>query len=173
MARLEEREQSRPETAGRAGAGDVSNRSADERLDHIRVARERGIELTHDLRCGSLLRSVDRGSALRSKQRIANVARNLDRRTDQARIGLAIDTTEPRERRAALGEVIAASIEKAVAEGARHAGAAVGRRAPTDADEDRKSTRLNSSHITISYAVFCLKKKNEHVPDNQLHYSLS
>src|SRR5437667_6183383 len=26
---------------------------------------------------------------------------------------------------------------------------------------DRKSTRLNSSHITISYAVFCLKKKNE------------
>jgi len=27
------------------------------------------------------------------------------------------------------------------------------------ADVDRKSTRLNSSHITISYAVFCLKKK--------------
>src|SRR6266540_5923476 len=25
-------------------------------------------------------------------------------------------------------------------------------------EEDRKSTRLNSSHITISYAVFCLKK---------------
>src|SRR5437667_11128546 len=29
------------------------------------------------------------------------------------------------------------------------------------ADIDRKSTRLNSSHITISYAVFCLKKKNK------------
>src|SRR2546430_13327911 len=27
-------------------------------------------------------------------------------------------------------------------------------------DEDRKSTRLNSSHSQISYAVFCLKKKN-------------
>src|SRR5437667_6679992 len=27
--------------------------------------------------------------------------------------------------------------------------------------EDRKSTRLNSSHITISYAVFCLKKKKK------------
>src|SRR2546426_1725758 len=26
--------------------------------------------------------------------------------------------------------------------------------------EDRKSTRLNSSHLVISYAVFCLKKKN-------------
>src|SRR5438094_5229454 len=29
--------------------------------------------------------------------------------------------------------------------------------------KDRKSTRLNSSHRTISYAVFCLKKKKEHV----------
>src|SRR5687768_17649273 len=29
-----------------------------------------------------------------------------------------------------------------------------------DADRDRKSTRLNSSHGYISYAVFCLKKKN-------------
>src|SRR5690606_41372865 len=28
-------------------------------------------------------------------------------------------------------------------------------------EEDRKSTRLNSSHVKISYAVFCLKKKNE------------
>src|SRR5437773_4643414 len=28
-------------------------------------------------------------------------------------------------------------------------------------DQDRKSTRLNSSHITISYAVFCLKKKKK------------
>src|SRR5256885_11802290 len=27
-------------------------------------------------------------------------------------------------------------------------------------DRDRKSTRLNSSHLVISYAVFCLKKKN-------------
>src|SRR5437868_12762355 len=27
---------------------------------------------------------------------------------------------------------------------------------------DRKSTRLNSSHVSISYAVFCLKKKKQH-----------
>src|SRR5699024_11483896 len=27
---------------------------------------------------------------------------------------------------------------------------------------DRKSTRLNSSHVSISYAVFCLKNKNKH-----------
>src|SRR5256886_5632542 len=30
---------------------------------------------------------------------------------------------------------------------------------------DRKSTRLNSSHSQISYAVFCLKKKNRHQPE--------
>src|SRR3712207_8976345 len=30
--------------------------------------------------------------------------------------------------------------------------------------EDRKSTRLNSSHANISYAVFCLKKKNNSSP---------
>src|SRR4051812_49705204 len=29
---------------------------------------------------------------------------------------------------------------------------------------DRKSTRLNSSHMSISYAVFCLKKKKTHKP---------
>src|SRR5439155_19426064 len=28
-------------------------------------------------------------------------------------------------------------------------------------EEDRKSTRLNSSHVAISYAVFCLKKKKK------------
>src|SRR5690625_6712670 len=31
----------------------------------------------------------------------------------------------------------------------------------TTEQRDRKSTRLNSSHVAISYAVFCLKKKNE------------
>src|SRR3712207_7554977 len=33
-------------------------------------------------------------------------------------------------------------------------------KAASSASEDRKSTRLNSSHANISYAVFCLKKKN-------------
>src|SRR5207249_7208087 len=31
----------------------------------------------------------------------------------------------------------------------------------TRSSRDRKSTRLNSSHVSISYAVFCLKKKNK------------
>src|SRR5437870_13379552 len=32
---------------------------------------------------------------------------------------------------------------------------------PLDEGKDRKSTRLNSSHVAISYAVFCLKKKKK------------
>src|SRR5215204_7188569 len=35
------------------------------------------------------------------------------------------------------------------------------RRLPDQARRDRKSTRLNSSHTVISYAVFCLKKKKK------------
>src|SRR5436853_3094260 len=37
--------------------------------------------------------------------------------------------------------------------------------------EDRKSTRLNSSHLGISYAVFCLKKKKHYKADdiNEIH----
>src|SRR5690554_1350743 len=41
-------------------------------------------------------------------------------------------------------------------------GVAVGTEKAWDyCDEDRKSTRLNSSHVRISYAVFCLKKKKK------------
>src|SRR3712207_7665576 len=39
------------------------------------------------------------------------------------------------------------------------AGVPAGRAGPRVQAEDRKSTRLNSSHANISYAVFCLKKK--------------
>src|SRR5438132_2414414 len=35
--------------------------------------------------------------------------------------------------------------------------------------KDRKSTRLNSSHTVISYAVFCLKKKNKNI-NNGIQY---
>src|SRR2546427_6683470 len=37
------------------------------------------------------------------------------------------------------------------------------RSSPSGRAADRKSTRLNSSHSQISYAVFCLKKKKRHV----------
>src|SRR5258705_3418663 len=39
--------------------------------------------------------------------------------------------------------------------------------------EDRKSTRLNSSHLGISYAVFCLKKKKHFDLEQTAHASYS
>src|SRR5437667_9387240 len=43
----------------------------------------------------------------------------------------------------------------------------IGNRIVGAAYKDRKSTRLNSSHITISYAVFCLKKKKKKKKENK------
>src|SRR5437899_9893933 len=42
-------------------------------------------------------------------------------------------------------------------------------------DKDRKSTRLNSSHLGISYAVFCLKKKkkNQNINTFNLKYEVT
>src|SRR5690625_6955240 len=51
---------------------------------------------------------------------------------------------------------------------------------PPTLKTDRKSTRLNSSHVAISYAVFCLKKKNKDnnikkkkIKYNQKHYNIN
>src|SRR3712207_8431511 len=38
---------------------------------------------------------------------------------------------------------------------------------------DRKSTRLNSSHANISYAVFCLKKKNTYIHTQRISRDLT
>src|SRR3712207_7102206 len=60
-----------------------------------------------------------------------------------------------RDEREALGE----AVSEAVAAGQREEGKG-DRVQPQEAQHrDRKSTRLNSSHANISYAVFCLKKK--------------
>src|SRR5256885_2471037 len=45
---------------------------------------------------------------------------------------------------------------------AESSGTAVERRRRRSGSQDRKSTRLNSSHLVISYAVFCLKKKKKY-----------
>src|SRR2546427_4476788 len=47
----------------------------------------------------------------------------------------------------------------------RHGGGHAARSRPIAASGDRKSTRLNSSHSQISYAVFCLKKKKTYEKD--------
>src|SRR5262245_62679482 len=65
-----------------------------------------------------------------------------------------------------FGEIAVRIAVNRVPEGAKQAGALLGagRHDPNDSIvvsrlADRKSTRLNSSHLGISYAVFCLKKK--------------
>src|SRR5690349_23436236 len=72
--------------------------------------------------------------------------RTLKRETGQARIKSAIGTFDHHD-------TVAPAVETKRAAGgskcARKAGVGI----------DRKSTRLNSSHVEISYAVFCLKKK--------------
>src|SRR5437762_8063830 len=45
------------------------------------------------------------------------------------------------------------------------------RRQQSEAERDRKSTRLNSSHRCISYAVFCLKKKKHNNSTTTAHIS--
>src|SRR5256885_12817464 len=67
---------------------------------------------------------------------------------EEIAIGTATDPYQPIERRL---EVTRAILEEL----SRHAGITLPKW------RDRKSTRLNSSHLVISYAVFCLKKKKK------------
>src|SRR5438445_2650672 len=55
----------------------------------------------------------------------------------------------------------------ATLEGVRHPRAAPERHRAARDYVDRKSTRLNSSHANISYAVFCLKKKKKKQPNSK------
>src|SRR5690242_21431966 len=81
-----------------------------------------------------------------------------------ARDGATAVRAHARDRRAVLA-----------AERARRHGRGVGALCVLDdpGRRDRKSTRLNSSHMSISYAVFCLKKKNKYnrlyTETNQTH----
>src|SRR5256885_11013359 len=52
----------------------------------------------------------------------------------------------------------------------QHAGLARREGAPGPGRADRKSTRLNSSHLVISYAVFCLKKKKNRKLDSSTQH---
>src|SRR2546426_5412071 len=75
----------------------------------------------------------------------------------------------PGDRRAGLGPAVAGRADRGPLEpldgGARPDPGRSHRQVLPVADVDRKSTRLNSSHLVISYAVFCLKKK-KNTPDN-------
>ena len=59
----------------------------------------------------------------------------------------------------ALAQVVADGVELVLGPAAGHDAQRRAKLRPQPS-LDRKSTRLNSSHVRISYAVFCLKKKN-------------
>src|SRR5256885_3625768 len=61
-------------------------------------------------------------------------------------------------------------LSPAAAADVHDAGARDGEGAGALTTPDRKSTRLNSSHLVISYAVFCLKKKKENIITNTVTY---
>src|SRR3712207_7916518 len=61
----------------------------------------------------------------------------------------------------AVGQGDAGVAERVVAERLGRPAVPQAVRRHRDAEQDRKSTRLNSSHANISYAVFCLKKKKK------------
>src|SRR2546430_11342924 len=71
------------------------------------------------------------------------------RRAEELRFG-APSRPQERHDRPPFGRVVAGSLGRGIGAGSAPKG-------------DRKSTRLNSSHSQISYAVFCLKKKKYHV----------
>src|SRR5690606_42013612 len=73
------------------------------------------------------------------------------------------------------GHICRGSEQKCFLAGRRIGHQAVEPHDPQHLPEDRKSTRLNSSHVKISYAVFCLKKKNNKKHNkryNSLHSSV-
>src|SRR5690606_42067766 len=86
----------------------------------------------------------------RSSDLTQNGHQQLDRATDRGDLDEG-DAQQP-EVRSGPGRVGAA------AQGGIHEPAGIRGNAQGHAGEDRKSTRLNSSHVKSSYAVFCLKK---------------
>src|SRR3989454_12420182 len=70
--------------------------------------------------------------------------------------GVVRRTAAEQRRRAALRRLLPLAVLDAAPDGRPDPAAALAR---AEGTRDRKSTRLNSSHLVISYAVFCLKKK--------------
>src|SRR5256885_10035367 len=88
-------------------------------------------------------------------QQLRQIPSLSDVSSDLDNLGLAVNVEVNRELAARYG-ITAATIDNALYD-------ALGQRiVSTIFQQDRKSTRLNSSHLVISYAVFCLKKKKLH-----------
>src|SRR5207248_9135213 len=88
------------------------------------------------------------------------------RSSDLARSRKCWSAGSPPERAQALKPIQCESLARKTTWKVKRAPAAARKAEPRW--KDRKSTRLNSSHRTISYAVFCLKKKKNTTDNSQL-----
>src|SRR2546426_4974149 len=77
-----------------------------------------------------------------------------------ARVGMAVEEAAAAGERPQVFRSDFAELDRAIVEG-ESATAGFCKVVTRPNGRDRKSTRLNSSHLVISYAVFCLKKKTE------------
>src|SRR5690554_7299910 len=85
----------------------------------------------------------------------------------RAWIGLGSNLDDPRGHvEDALAELDCLPLTRCVAASRLYASRPLGPQDQPDFIKDRKSTRLNSSHVRISYAVFCLKKKKKKKHDH-------
>src|SRR5438477_2225060 len=78
---------------------------------------------------------------------------------------------DPPDRADQIGRPDAAQIPSGADDDRRDSGADPRKKAEAADIPDRKSTRLNSSHMSISYAVFCLKKKKKITITHDSSYS--
>src|SRR5207247_2894364 len=98
---------------------------------------EREVELGDYPRRSALLRAVDRARATRTRQRVRDVAGDIDTGLFPVRVDAAdVDPRQPFEREAAGGELVPVFVEEVVPERLRHAGTAVVGGAAADADDE-------------------------------------
>src|SRR5256885_3158645 len=94
---------------------------------------------------------------------ISVLVRVLEARETQQRVRIAIDrldhVVDERDTLTRLNGIAEPHFGEHAAHGLCRAGAQTSGSSHAPHVRDRKSTRLNSSHLVISYAVFCLKKK--------------
>src|SRR5688500_19624140 len=97
-----------------------------------------------------------RGARSSPTRRSSDLGRGQLGEEGRRRARMAVDREPVGAQRVDRDEQHARRARLTAAAGESRRGRQQGRRGATD----RKSTRLNSSHLVISYAVFCLKKKN-------------
>src|SRR6266511_5675037 len=145
----------------RASGSDGGGLVTDERADVVRLD-DHGVD-PGTLECDHLVARRDRNVRDRELSR-RHVRKQLEHVVEWVRVAvvglareqhdLGIDVLER-----VLELLLVAHLDDAVEAELEHPRVVVGQTIPVVAD--RKSTRLNSSHVKISYAVFCLKKKNK------------